>query len=142
MYESPASLEELCLESICDIIDVFEHSDCRNHLEQKNSFDDDSESDDRISVERRKYQFRDKNVFLFNEISEKLLEKMCDRGLLCDSTLSLFNERNTRLKCVRIRNCKKVTLEGLKILKFHKITDLEFINMREFDGKEILGKFF
>lgn len=139
MYESPASLEELCLESICDnILDVFELY-CENG-ERNNGGEDDSESDNGFTVLRKRFRFRDKDVFLFNEISERLLEKLCDRGLLCDSTLSLFNEKNTRLKSVRIRNCKKVTVEGLKVLKKHKITDLECVNLTKVYSREILGE--
>lgn len=143
MYESPASLEELCLESICDnILNVFELY-CENGESQQqrnNGAEDDSESDNGFSVLKKRFRFRDKDIFLFNEISERLLEKLCDRGLLCDSTLSLFNEKNTRLKSVRIRNCKKVTPEGLKVLKKHKITDLECVNLTKVNRREILGE--
>lgn len=141
--ENPASLEQLCLESICDnIIDVFElYCESNSRLEQSSYFDDDSEIDDIAVVKKKKFRFRDKEVFLFNEISEKLLVTMCDRGVLCDSTLSLFNESNTRLKCVRLRNCKKVTAEGLKVLKWHKITDFECINLRKVNSRDILGEF-
>lgn len=142
MYESPASLEELCLESICDnILDVFELYCESGKPEERNLVDDDSESDNGVSVVRKKFEFRDKDVFLYNEISEKLLEKLCERGLLCDSTLNLFNEKNTRLKSVRLRNCKKVTAEGLKMLNKHKITDLECVNLKRVCSKEILGEY-
>lgn len=136
-YDNPATLEELCLEAICDnIIDVFELYCERDD----DDVDDDYDSDDAVMKKKKRFRFRDKDVFLFNEISERLLEKMCDRGVLCDSTLNLFNERNTRLKCVRIRNCEKITLEGLKVLKRHKITDLECVNLKKVNSRDILGE--
>lgn len=145
-YDNPASLEQLCLEAICNnIIDVFElYCDSGNNggrLTQSNCFtgddDDDSDCDTR---KRNLFRFRDSGVFLFGEISEKLLETMCARGMLSDSTLSLFNERNTRLKCVRIRNCRKVTAQGLEVLRGHKIIDLECVNLKKVNSRDILGE--
>lgn len=151
MYENPASLEELCLESICDnIIDIFELYCERGDTQQQqiNSNDDEEEEEDSDSnnsnststIVKKRFRFRDKDVFLYNEISERLLEKLCTKGLLCDSTMSLFNAKNTRLKSVRIKNCRKVTVEGLKVLKMHKIVDLECVNLRKVSSREILGK--
>lgn len=133
MYDSPPTLERLCLDAVCDsVLEVFEL-----YYEQKSS-EGDEEGD--AGVVRKKFRFKDADVFLYNEISEKLLERLSERGLLCDSTLSLFSERNTRLKSVRIRNCKKVSAEGLKVLRRHKITDLECINLRNVSISKILGE--
>lgn len=142
MCDCPGSLQELCLDAVCDnISEVFELyyeslEDCGLTNEDNKSSDNYSRN---FSVVHRKFRLRDPDIFLFNEISERLLAKLSERNLLSDSTLNLFSAKNTRLKAVRIVNTRKVTAEGLKVLKHHKLTDLECINLRNISIGKILG---
>lgn len=143
MYDSPITLQELCLNVICDdVVNVFE-------LYYEKSNEVDSEYLDKISercpsnfsVVQKKFKFRDSDIFLFNEISEKLLAKFVEKNILCDATLNLFSVRNTRLRSVRIKNTRKVTVQGLKTLSQHKIVDLECVNLKSISIGKILGEF-
>lgn len=128
MCDTPATLEDLCLDAICDkILNVFELY--YETVEETGNF----------RVVHKKFRFKDSDIFLFNEISEKLLAKFGEKNLLCNSTLNLFSEKNTRLRNVKIKNSKKVTAEGLKILKQHKIVDLDCINLKNISISKILG---
>ncbi|KAF5284005.1 hypothetical protein FQR65_LT13639 [Abscondita terminalis] len=111
MYDTPITLKEICLEIICDnLLTVFEL-----YYEKKDD-----------SILHNKFRFKDPELFLFNEISESLISKLGDKNLLCDSTLNLFAEKNTRLRNVKIKNANvKVTYDGLKVLRQHKIVAFE-----------------
>lgn len=89
----------------------------------------------------KRYKFRDPDIFLINRVSERLMYKMMEKKLLCDATLNIFSEHNTRLKSVKIKNCK-VSKCGLEVLRQHKITDLEVANLRNVSIGDVLGKFF
>lgn len=139
MYDTPATLEELCLDTICaHVFLIFELYDetveelCLNRSSEHclKSYD----------VVHKKFRFKDPDIFLFNELSEKLLEKFGQNNLQCDALLNLFTAKNTRLRNVKIKNTKKVTAEGLKMLKQHKIVDLECVNLRSIFIGKILGK--
>jgi Zyg-11 family protein len=77
----------------------------------------------------KRYKFADSDLFLFKEISEKLLGKFIEKNILCDALMFLFNENNTKLSTVKLKNCN-VTQTGLQILKQHKILDLECVNLK------------
>jgi Zyg-11 family protein len=77
----------------------------------------------------KRYKFADSDLFLFKEISEKLLGKFIEKNILCDALMFLFNENNTKLSTVKLKNCQ-VTQTGLQILKQHKILDLECVNLK------------
>lgn len=160
MYESPISLEETCLDVICDNIltyiepqiltkngwttnieGIMYTSYCNNFcfffidlLFPGSDCYDDERSD-------KRYKFRESDIFLINRVSEKLMDKMMAKKILCDATLNIFSEHNTKLKTVKIRNCK-VTKCGLEILRQHKITDLEIVNLKNVSIGDILGLFF
>lgn len=141
MYDTPATLEELCLDAICDnIFLVFELYD--EEVEESDGHCLDRMNEHFIKsyrVTHKKFRFKDPDIFLFNEISEKLLERFGQKNLLCDAMLHLFTAKNTRLRNVKIKNTKKVTAEGLKVLKQHKIVDLECINLKNVFIGKILG---
>lgn len=134
MYDSPSSLVDQCLDTICNKLDqVFEayHDPHEGHSYE-------------ITLGTYsvwKYRFKDSDMFLFPSLSERLLYKLGINNKLQDATLSLFTEKHTRLKTVRIRNARKITFEGLKILRQHKIIDLECIDLRNICISKILGEF-
>lgn len=132
MYDSPITLKEICLEFICDnILKVFELYFETDSVTQIRSFESES-------IVQRKLRFKDADLFLFNEISESLLLKFGEKHLLSDSTLSLFTEKNTRLRNVKIKNSKKLTFEGLKILQNHKIVYLDCVGLKSVCVNKIL----
>lgn len=146
MYDNPSTLETLCLDCICDNLrDIFDSTYDKGFTDSSSSSSDDSiksKSDrtkNRRTKEKEKLTFKDSDLFLFNELSEKLLLKLCDKQLICDTTLSLFNERNTRLRIFKLKNVHDVTQDGLRILKQHKIVDLEIVNLKSVCISKILG---
>ncbi|XP_066260786.1 protein zyg-11 homolog B-like [Euwallacea similis] len=137
MYESPISLEEACLNVVCHNILTY----IEPQIQTKDGWTTDIEDigSDCYDDERsdKKYKFRDPGIFLINQVSEKLMNKMMQKKLLCDATLNIFTEYNTRLKSVRIKNCK-VTKCGLQILRQHKITDVEVTKLRNVNIEDVL----
>ncbi|KAB0791231.1 hypothetical protein PPYR_03031 [Photinus pyralis] len=132
MFDSPTTLREICLEFICDnILRVFELYYETNSVTPIRSVESEA-------IVQKKLRFKDSDLFLFNEISESLLSKFGERHLLSDSTLSLFAEKNTRLRTVKIKNAKKLTYEGLKILRQHKIVHLECVGLKSVCVNKIL----
>lgn len=131
MYESPSSLEDLCLNTICDNI--------LNYVVLATDYNNDCNKKSETTKEKR-YRFADSEIFLFKEISEKLLGKFVEKNMLRDSLMFLFNEKHTKLSSVKLRNCK-VSPVGLQVLKQHKIVDLECINLKNVCIGDILGRY-
>ncbi|KAI4455022.1 protein zyg-11 b [Holotrichia oblita] len=129
MCDNPASLQELCLNGICDnFLDVFEEF----YEPQRRS-----QSLEKCIYEK-KFRFRDTDMFLYNELSEMLFNKLIERHMLCDETLNIFSEKNTRLRKVKIRKTRKITHDGLKILKQHKIVELDCVNFKTMSIDKII----
>lgn len=143
MYDSPITLQELCLDVICDdVVNVFElYYEKSKEIDTRCLDKMNERCPSNFSVVQKKFRFRDSDIFLFNEISEKLLAKFGEKNILCDATLNLFSARNTRLRSVRIKNTRKVTVLGLKMLSQHKIVDLECINLKNISIGKILGEY-
>lgn len=138
MYDSPKSLEDLCLNTICGHILTYivpYETEPKGGWWDKLNCSDSSIEDDDVEM----FKFRDPDIFIINEISEKLLQKLVDRKLLCDATLNIFTGRNTFLKKFKIRNCK-VSKNGLQILKQHNLIELECIHLKKISIGDILGE--
>lgn len=135
MFESPNTLEDLCLDTICDNIMTYAEPQRKT---KEGSWERINSIDDYAGYEKR-YVFRDPEIFLINEVSEKLMRKFCEKGGLCDATLNLFTENNTKLRNVKLKNCE-VSKKGALIFKQHKIVDLECINLKTISIGEIFGK--
>lgn len=133
MYDIPQPLENLCLDSICDNLRNIFHF----YYVAESNF---NENACKLNIVE-KFKFKDTDMFLFNELSEKLFNKLGEKDLLCDTTLSLFTEKNTRLRTFKLKNADKVTHEGLKVLKHHKIVDLEITNLKSVCISKILGQY-
>ena len=79
--------------------------------------------------EKTRLKFKDEQTFLHAELSEQLLHKLCEKKLLDDLVLTLFNCESTRLKQVRFRDASKLSVKGLKTLRGHRIQDLEAVGL-------------
>ena len=71
----------------------------------------------------------DDTIYLHTELSERLLERLCQINSainpMSDLAMSLFDSDATRLRSAKLTNATKLTVEGLKTLQGHKITELE-----------------
>lgn len=137
MYDIPNSLQKLCLDFICDNLLSYIEPDPVHMIFSLKKFKRDNSVDENVV----KFKFKDSNIFLIAEVSERLLEKLCEKKLLTDSVLHIFTEYNTKLRKFKIKNCK-VGKDGLQILQHHKINHLECINMENISIGDILGDAF
>lgn len=106
MYISPSSLQDVCVNCICDhIFELCETVTRRKkaHQEASTSNADYNESnktqqDVKWSFDEVKFGFRESHVYFPSEISDQLLRTLCLKGKLSDQTLTLFDPENTRLR--------------------------------------------
>ncbi|CAH1118716.1 unnamed protein product [Phaedon cochleariae] len=133
MCQSPNTLEDLCLESVCENILTYIEPVETKELCWNSSEDNDSSED-----ECTNFRFKDPEIFLIRAISEKLLNRLVEKRLLRDSLLNIFSNENTKLTKFKIQNCNKVSKTGLQILKHHKIQDLECVKMEKVSIGEII----
>lgn len=138
MFASPDTLENLCLEIICENLFTYIEPMIENNDNWQAVYDSDDSS---LKNQVEKYRFKDPDIFLINRISEKLLETFCEKRILRDALLNIFLGRNTKLQKFKIKNCK-LTKSGVQILKEHKITDLECINLKKCSIPEVIGRNF
>lgn len=118
MYISPSSLQDVCVNYICDNLFALCDSVPVNKYNNIDSL--------KVSpIEEVKLQFVDNEVYFHSEISEQLLRTLCIKGKLTDYTLTLFDNETTRLRRVSLPNASNLTKDGLKVLKGHKIIELE-----------------
>ncbi|XP_043479584.1 protein zyg-11 homolog B-like [Leptopilina heterotoma] len=138
MFESPRSLQEVCMDFICDNIlalcDVHpgetggRPNSCSSNSSNEPSagFLPANTSNNNItSGPSTRLCFRDPDTFLPEEISEQLLYSLCERKVLSDLTITLFDAKTTRLRHVKLKNASNLSVKGLKILREHKVIDLE-----------------
>lgn len=121
MYDSPASLQECCVDFICENIDAI----CEVETDEQQ--------------QPIRYSFRDPYVFYHQDVSEQVLETLSARGLLNDSILTLFDSCCTRLQRVRINNAHNVTTKGLRALRSHKVTQLEATGLSRVTVNDLIG---
>lgn len=123
MYDTPAPLLELCLDCIVERhAEIFATCYVRDEPDERRARAGELE-------ERKAFCFPDADFYLFNKLSEQLLERFNSKRRLDDRTLNLFRSRNTRLKCVRISDTPAITPEGLRTLREHKLTELHCTRM-------------
>lgn len=124
MHISPSTLQEVCVNYICDNLFSLCEPVPTNGASHFDNFC-------RSVVERAiKLSFVDNEVYFHSEISEQLLRTLCLKGKLSDYTLSLFDTRTTRLRRISIPNAGNLTKDGLKVLKGHKIIELEICGLK------------
>ncbi len=120
MYESPSSLQDVCLDYICDNLDTL--------CEAQASLDDGS-----MSV-----TFSGDDVCFPSNLSDRLLATLCSKGKLTDQTMLVFDHHVTSLKRVRIKDAPLST-KGLRVLRPHKILELEAIGLTKVSVNELIG---
>ncbi|XP_075228477.1 protein zyg-11 homolog B-like isoform X2 [Lycorma delicatula] len=122
MYDSPSSLQDVCVDFICEHLIGLCETTVTN-----NNFDGISNKQiypaDKLPVE--KLVFKCKDVYFHPEISEHLLKTLCLKGKLTDFEMSLFDVKTTCLRKVYLPDARKLTVKGLRMLKGHKISELE-----------------
>ncbi|XP_033341021.1 protein zyg-11 homolog B [Megalopta genalis] len=142
MFESPRSLCEVCIDFICDnILNVcvvstgsVESPSCNQQTESSvNNSNTDilantallpKTSNDASSSSATRLSFKRPDIFIPAEISELLLSNLCERKALCDETITLFDSKSTRLRCVQLKDASVLSAKGLKVLKQHKVQEL------------------
>lgn len=121
MYDSPASLQEYCVDFISENISAI--------CEVQTSLED----------QTTRYAFKDPDVFFHTEVSQQVLETLGNRGQLSDGVLSLFDSRVTRLRKVRLRNAANVTTRGLRVLRSHRLTEIEATGLSKVTVNDLIG---
>ncbi|XP_018345300.1 PREDICTED: protein zyg-11 homolog B-like isoform X3 [Trachymyrmex septentrionalis] len=151
MFESPRSLQEVCIDFICgNLLGL-----CKIHLSDNtqvlsNTLSSSSVSDqqdictlnsnstevafdtatgrtssnDASFSSPTRLTFRHPDAFLPAEISEQLLSNLCEKNTLSDLTITLFDSKTTRLRHVRLKDASTLSVKGLSVLKQHKVIDL------------------
>lgn len=97
MYDSPSSLQEVCVDFICEhLIDLCEKTVTNNNFDgipHKQIY-----PADKLPVEKLVFKYKD--VYFHPEISEHLLKTLCIKGKLTDFEMSLFDVKTTCLRFV------------------------------------------
>lgn len=120
MYDTPSSLQDCCVDYICDNI--------KNLCQVQPG----------VEKSHKKLVFKDPDVCFHGKLSEQILQTLCERGKLTDETLSLFDPSVTSLKRVSIRDTQ-LTTKGLRALKAHKISELEVTGLKSVTVNDLIG---
>ncbi|KAK3092105.1 hypothetical protein FSP39_025250 [Pinctada imbricata] len=118
------SLQSCCVDYICDNL----QSLCNETVVENPT----------TSTQMKKLTFKDPDIFFHGELSEQLLQALCEKGKLTDETLSLFDANVTTLKRVGIHS-SQLSAKGLRILKMHKISELEITGLRSATVNDVIG---
>ncbi|XP_076353569.1 protein zyg-11 homolog B-like [Tachypleus tridentatus] len=122
MYDdNPLSLQEYCVNYISENIDAI--------CEVQTNLDDSTS----------RYVFKAQDTFCPSKVSEQLLETLDQRGFLTDDLLTLFTSNVTRLEHVHIHNSPSITTKGLRVLRSHKITELEATGLMKITVNNLIG---
>ncbi|XP_049783276.1 protein zyg-11 homolog B-like isoform X2 [Schistocerca cancellata] len=121
MYDSPSSLQDVCIDFICENLEDL----CASPSSTKPP-----SSGTEATSGSECLTFADNDVYFHSELSEQLLCTLSERGKLSDSTISLFDSKTARLRHVRIKNASSLSTKGLRVLKTHKISCLEAVSLK------------
>ncbi|XP_018375789.1 PREDICTED: protein zyg-11 homolog B-like isoform X3 [Trachymyrmex cornetzi] len=151
MFESPRSLQEVCIDFICGNllglckIHLSDNTQVLSNTLSSNSVSDQQDictinsnstevafdtatgrtsSNDASFNSPTRLTFRHPEAFLPAEISEQLLSNLCEKNTLSDLTITLFDSKTTRLRHVRLKDASTLSAKGLSVLKQHKVIDL------------------
>uniref|UniRef100_T1J5A3 Uncharacterized protein n=1 Tax=Strigamia maritima TaxID=126957 RepID=T1J5A3_STRMM len=120
MYDTPVSLQDSCIDFICDNIFAI----CDTQV-----------SEDQVP----RLLLKDEETYLHSDIAEQLLFTLSERGKIDDTTLTFFDSRVTRLRNVRLRNASRLTQKGLRTLRPHHITHLEASGLTLVTVNDLIG---
>lgn len=118
MYDSPLSLRDYCLDNLRESISCI----CE------------AQAQDECEVSRNSLR-----INIAGSISEELLTSLAEKRQLNDDVLLMFDSGSTQLKHVRIPNAGDLTTKGLRVLKSHKISDLEVTGLSKVTINELIG---
>lgn len=77
---------------------------------------------------------------LISNISEALLTSLSEEGRISDNILmTIFHPDNCRLESVKIPDASHLTKRGLRVLRGHKIRQLEVISLQKATINELIG---
>jgi hypothetical protein len=104
MYDSPGSLQEVCvgyicenLESLCDIASSSLTTSGLEPSPEASSYEEQRQTS-KLSSNGVKLVFKDSEIFLPSEIAEQLLTALSAKKKLSDCTMNLFDVSTTRLR--------------------------------------------
>jgi len=132
MYETAASLQDVCLNYICDNVEAL--CEVQTNL-----------NDGRTSM-----VFRGDNadaaasageapdIYFHSALSDQLLAGLSERNKLTDEVMTLFDPRVTSLKRVHMKDVQ-LTNRGLRMLKSHRITELKVTNLQTCTVNGLIG---
>ena len=127
-----------CLNYLCNNLDQFcdlkQHQPCQSQNEPKNPTKP-NKNNEHFTNSKQYLEFKDKFIKFNHIIAEDLLERLSDLGKLNDLTISLFNNRQTCLKKVWIKNVV-LSKEAIKfLLKQHQLSEILInnLNVKEHD---------
>ena len=83
--------------------------------------------------------FSPDEVYFHNNLSDQILSGVTERLKLTDDVMTLFDAQSTCLKRVRIRNASPLSTRGLRMLKPHKIVDLESSGLKQITVNDLIG---
>ncbi|GLH07966.1 Protein zer-1 homolog [Gryllus bimaculatus] len=134
MYDSPSSLQEACVDFICENLEAL----CETSPVNASTSTAEGESETELTqtttsaavAAGNRLVFRDNDVYFHSDISEQLLTALSEKGKLSDFRMTLFDSSTTRLRHVCLRNAGKLTTKGLRVLKGHKICTLEATGLK------------
>ncbi|XP_012283903.1 protein zyg-11 homolog B [Orussus abietinus] len=164
MFESPRSLQEVCVDFICDnvlalcevqpgdsggpvsgplsVTTLDDQLSCNGSdssaMITTGSATINSTNSNSTSGSATRLCFKNSDAFLPAEISEQLLYSLCERKALSDLTITLFDSKTTRLRHVRLKDASTLSAKGLKVLRQHKVVDLE-VNGLKITVNDLIG---
>lgn len=80
-----------------------------------------------------------KDMFLHSQLSEGLIDRICDKKAMTDEILGILNPEHSRLTVVKLKDASKLTLKGLRTLKGHKIQHLEAVGLINATVTDLIG---
>ncbi|XP_035231534.1 protein zyg-11 homolog B-like [Stegodyphus dumicola] len=120
MWDSPEALQDICVEYISRNINlVF------------NAVLD-------VNGNTLKYLFKNSLLRFPCSVSEQLFSALNDIGLT-DQLLTIFDPSVTRLNRVYIGEDSKISVKGLRVLRFHKISELSAVGLNNIAISELVG---
>ncbi|BFY99650.1 hypothetical protein BsWGS_02689 [Bradybaena similaris] len=122
MYDTPVSLQNYCVDFICENLTALCEVQPAPTADSKQS----------------KMIFKDPDSCFHANLSDQLLSTLSEKGKLNDETLSLFDPNVTALRHVSIHSAP-VTSRGLRILKGHRISQLEVTGIKDVTVNDIIG---
>ncbi|XP_005110536.1 protein zyg-11 homolog B [Aplysia californica] len=122
MYDTPVSLQNYCVDFICDNLSALCEVQPLASTDSKQT----------------KMVFKDPETCFHSTLSDQLLSTLSEKGKLNDESLSLFDPNATVLRHVSIHNAP-VTSRGLRILKGHRVSQLEVTGIKDVTVNDVIG---